>query len=132
MNPKEVIKQKIIIPTDNTQIQQVGVDLTLRNSIELEPHSFINTELAEQFNMKDYFGFLVIRSSYSRKGIFISSGVYDPGFKGVGGISLYNMSDETIKIDAGTRICQIIVFKANSASDYDGHYNHNNSIESKH
>ena len=105
--------------------------LVLRESIELCPHCFINVEVNENFDMQDTFGLIRIRSSLSRRGIFLSSGIYDPGFKGVGGVTLYNFSDDTINIAKYTRIGQMIVFQANSAKKYNGFYNQNKTIKSQ-
>jgi len=131
INPKKVVEREIIIPTKNTSVQQVGVDLTLKNTVVIKHGKFKNVEIAETFNMQKYFGLLIIRSSFSRQGIFMSSGVFDCGFKGMAGVSLYNLSGHTVKIDAGTRFCQLIVFKANYAKLYKGHYNISDNISSK-
>ena len=131
INPHEVIKNKIIIPSKNTKIQQVGIDLTSKDFNIIRKQDFKNIELAEQFDMQGYYGILIVRSSFSRQGLFISSGLYDCGFKGVGGISIYNMSDTDISINEGQRICQIVIYKGDYASLYDGFYNHNETIKSQ-
>ena len=51
--------------------------------------------------------------------------------KGKGGLTLYNMSDSAIMIEQGKRIAQMVIFKADAASQYDGHYNDSDSVESK-
>lgn len=141
INPNEVLNRKIIYSTNNDiitnnqekecQLQQVGIDLRLKENLVLDPHSYKNIEIYEKFDMQDTFGLLIIRSSLSRRGIFMSSGVFDPGFKGIGGVTLYNFQNDFIKLPALFRFCQIICFEANYASIYEGHYNRNNSIESK-
>jgi deoxycytidine triphosphate deaminase len=136
VNPRIVIERGVIscrngesIPEEN--VQQVGVDIRLLNGIVILPKGFINTEIYEKFDMQDTFGWPVIRSSFSRKGIFLSTGCYDPGFNGAGGCTIYNMTEETITIPAMTRFAQFVVFKANAAKNYDGHYNKTTNIESK-
>jgi deoxycytidine triphosphate deaminase len=132
IHPRIVIERRIIFNLQNEtkQIQQVGIDLTIKEDILLKPKEFKNVEVNEMFDMRDCFGLIVVRSSYSRIGVFVTSGVYDPGFKGVGGVSIYNLSDTNVIIQKGTRICQMVVFEANGET-YNGHYNSNNSIKSK-
>lgn len=129
--PLDVIKLGIVSNVTAEQIQQVGIDLRIANDVILDPHSFINVEVMEKFFMRDVFGLIRIRSSLSRLGIFLSSGVYDPGFQGVGGLSLYNFGKQRASFSKGTRVAQIIIFPAASSSVYDGHYNNNNSIDSQ-
>jgi deoxycytidine triphosphate deaminase len=132
LDPRVVLKRGIIkVADEDAQLQQVGVDLTLSEDVTILPGRCVNTSVAELFDMQDTFGLITIRSSYSRRGVFLSSGVYDPGFKGVGGVTLYNLSTETITLLKGTRIAQMIVFFAKPAKEYDGHYNHNHNIKSK-
>lgn len=136
VNPLKVIELGILKSRDGSPIpeeciQQVGVDVRIATEVVLEPKGFVNTEIYEQFNMQNYFGKPTIRSSFSRKGVFISSGEYDPGFCGIGGISIYNFSENKVTIPALTRIAQMVVFPANSAKMYDGHYNKVQSIDSK-
>ncbi len=136
VNPKEVIARGIISTRDGSPIpeeciQQIGVDLRLLNEVTINPCSFVNTEFYEKFDMQDTFGKPTIRSSFSRKGIFISSGEYDPGFNNFGGVSIYNLSDSPVTIPAMTRIAQMVVQNANTAKMYDGFYNKNNTIESQ-
>lgn len=65
---------------------------------------------------------LVIRSTFNRNGLFLTSGLYDSGFKGHIGFVLHNPS--TSKIYTGTRIGQIIFVESASAGVYAGGYNH--------
>lgn len=133
LNPKEVIKRGIIINVrnENTQVQQVGIDLTTVEEVVIPPRSFVNIAVFERFNMQDTFGLINIRSSLSRQGMFCTSGVYDPGFHGHGGVSIYNMSNVQQTLSAGMRIAQMIVFEANAASTYHGVYNQKLDINSQ-
>jgi len=65
---------------------------------------------------------LIIRSTFNRNGIFLTSGLYDSGFSGPIGFVLHNMSGPAI-ISVGTRIGQVKFIKADSADMYDGGYN---------
>ena len=131
INPMIVMSKGIIKKVTDEHIQQVGIDLSIAKTIQILPKSFANVAVEQEFNMQDCFGIVTQRSSYSRKGIFVTSGVYDTGFIGQGGFTIYNMTNDLIQLDAGTRVAQMIVYEANPASKYDGHYNDSESIDSK-
>ena len=65
----------------------------------------------------------IIRSTFNRNGIFLTSGLYDSGYKGHIGFALHNVAGYT-KIEQGTRIGQIIFVRSESAGIYAGGYNH--------
>ena len=68
--------------------------------------------------------YLIIRSTFNRNGIFITSGLYDSGFSGHIGFAIHNRSGQA-KIGLGTRIGQIIfVHSEDSGQLYSGGYNH--------
>lgn len=66
---------------------------------------------------------LIIRSTFNRNGIFLTSGLYDSGFKGHVAFAIHNRSDYAI-VKQGTRIGQIIFVESNSQGTYSGGYNH--------
>ena len=66
---------------------------------------------------------LIVRSTFNRNGIFITSGLYDSGFKGHCGFAIHNNSG-TAYIAPNTRIGQIIFVDSESAKMYDGGWNH--------
>ena len=124
INPNDIIALKILTPTSNTKVQQVGIDCTLKAECVLPPHSFANVEIAEIIDLPaTVYMELKLRSSLARRGMLMGCGVYDPGFHGDSGCILHNLSNETITIAAGTRICQAVFYKADAASSYDGKYN---------
>lgn len=66
---------------------------------------------------------LYTRSSFTRNGIFITSGLYDSGFKGQIGFTIYTIGGNLI-VAPGTRIGQIAFVKSDSAGVYAGGWNH--------
>ena len=66
---------------------------------------------------------VITRSTFNRNGIFITSGLYDSGFKGHIGFVIHNMV-ASAKIGAGTRIGQIAFIESEAAKMYDGGWNH--------
>lgn len=66
---------------------------------------------------------LYTRSTFARNGVFIMSGLFDAGFKGNVGFTIYTIGGP-IDIAPGTRIGQIAFILAPSAGVYAGGYNH--------
>ena len=66
---------------------------------------------------------IIIRSTFSRNGLFITSGLWDSGFKGSIGMAIHNRSGEAF-IAPGTRIGQIIFIESQNALMYAGGWNH--------
>lgn len=65
---------------------------------------------------------LVIRSTFNRNAVFISSGFYDSGFKGNIGFTIHNLYGHTF-IEQGTLIGQIAFAVSDSEGEYAGGYN---------
>lgn len=66
---------------------------------------------------------LVVRSTFNRNGIFLTSGLYDSGFEGHIGFAIHNNSGYAF-ISPGTRIGQIIFVHSENATMYAGGWNH--------
>lgn len=66
---------------------------------------------------------LTIRSSFSRCGLRLSSGLYDSGFQGHIGATIVNNSRTTFITEPGTRIAQIAFHASDSAKQYAGGWN---------
>jgi len=65
---------------------------------------------------------LVIRSTLNRNGLFLTSGLYDSGFKGHIAGAIHNRSGFAF-IEPGTRVGQIIFVESKNAGMYAGGYN---------
>lgn len=66
---------------------------------------------------------LYTRSSFARNGVFIMSGLYDSGYKGHIGFTIYTIGG-AVEIEKGTRIGQIALVSAETAKMYAGGWNH--------
>ena len=66
---------------------------------------------------------LIIRSTFNRNGIFLTSGLYDTGYKGHIGFMLHNRSGLAL-IERGVRVGQIEFYASDSAGQYSGGWNH--------
>jgi deoxycytidine triphosphate deaminase len=73
----------------------------------------------------------VVRSTLCRNGFFITSGLYDTGFKGHVGFVLQNRSGQA-KIEQGSRVGQLIFVEASNAGVYAGGYNHEKGTAAPH
>ena len=122
INPETVLHFGYIKPAKNTLTQQVGIDVTTKNDLCIPPHKFAQVESAEEFNMRGVFAIPVARSTYNRRGILMPGCVIDPGYKGTIWMSIYNFTDEPFSIYAGTRVMQVVFFRADAAKMYDGQY----------
>ena len=66
-------------------------------------------------------GFVITRSTLNRNGCFLTSGLYDTGYKGVmAGVLHVNCG--LMRIKPGTRIGQYLNWQAEALSKYDGDY----------
>jgi len=123
LNPRKIIDDKILKIHKHTKVQQVGIDLTVSEFIELPQGHAYNVLLNEIVELPDdVYAMLYGRSSYNREGVLIRGSVYDPGYKGQVGCTIYNMSGNFLKIKPNERICQMMFFRADPASKYDGQY----------
>lgn len=66
---------------------------------------------------------LYTRSTLARNGVFIVSGLYDSGYKGHVGFTIYPIGGNIV-IQPGTRVGQIAFVSADSARLYAGGWNH--------
>lgn len=66
---------------------------------------------------------LIIRSTYSRNGLYLTSGIFDSGYQGNIGAALHVKVGPAL-IGQGTRIGQIAFHSSDSAGIYAGGYNH--------
>ena len=94
--------------------------------IIIPAHSFILATTAEYIQLpRDISAFVEGRSSIGRTGLFIqNASVVGPGFKGKLTLELYNSNILPIRLVAGMRICQLILFQMDRECErpYKGKY----------
>lgn len=66
---------------------------------------------------------LYTRSTFARNGIFIASGLYDSGYKGHIGFTIYTVGGPAL-VEVGVRIGQVALISADTSHLYAGGYNH--------
>lgn len=74
---------------------------------------------------------LVPRSSFTRNGFLLTSGLYDSGFKGHIGFVLHNRGGDA-RVFEGTRIGQVIFVESENALMYGGGYSHDEGTVAPH
>lgn len=90
-----------------------GLDLRIKHDVMLEPNQrqLVTTGVAVEIP-SGCVGLVFPRSGLaSAAGITLSNavGVIDSGYRGKIRVPLYNISDTTVTLDAGTRVCQLVV-----------------------
>ena len=139
-------------PMDQDQIEPASIDLRLGNTF-LVPrttsgiHSMSETPEYEEVTANEFIvpahGFVLAttreflripddltafvegRSSVGRLGLFIqNAGWVDPGFEGAITLELFNANHAPMRIEAGRRICQLVLAKADGVVEnpYRGKY----------
>lgn len=66
---------------------------------------------------------LIIRSTFNRNGLFLTSGLYDSGYVGHLGFAVHNRGGIAL-IEPHTRVGQVIFVSSDSAGLYAGGWNH--------
>lgn len=123
INPQKIVERGIVEMSEYSQIQQVGIDLSIDSSIIVPNLAFSTFVINEKIHMPpDMFALVFSRSTWNRQGIIIRGVVLDPGYEGRPSFTIYNLSGDFKKFEKGTRMLQIVFFRANAASKYDGQY----------
>lgn len=66
---------------------------------------------------------LIVRSTFNRAGLFVTSGLYDSGYNGNIGAAIHNNGNTRALVGKGVRVGQIIFVKSESVGVYAGGYN---------
>lgn len=95
--------------------------------ILISPNSFILATTIERIKLPpNVAGMISGRSSVGRQGLFVeNAGYVDPGFDGHITLELYNAGPNSLWIEAGTRVAQLILHDMDrpTANPYSGKYN---------
>ena len=114
------------IVTMDSPIQYADIKPIQGKYINIPPHSFILGTTREIINLPDDLtAFVEGRSSIGRMGLFVqNAGWVDPGFRGQITLEFFNASDNTIQLEVGRRIAQLVFVKMGNPCrvPYDGKY----------
>lgn len=126
-------------PTTGKEKKQMrgGEELTTANNVA--NNMFSLTERTSYDMLSDMFvklpegvaAMTIIRSSFCRNGLFLTSGLYDSGFEGHIGCVIHNNNGRA-EIEKGIRIGQIMFIQAEAAGLYAGGFNHGKGTAALH
>jgi len=106
--------------------QEIEYDRAEGDEFIVPTHGFVLATTAEYIELPDDLtAFVEGRSSVGRSGLFIqNAGWVDPGFQGAITLELYNANSAPMKIQAGRRICQLVLAQADAPvlRPYNGKY----------
>ena len=69
----------------------------------------------------DEAGWVITRSTLNRNGVFLTSGLYDSGYRGIMAACMH-VNCGLFSVQRGTRVGQYLTFKAEALKSYDGSY----------
>lgn len=90
-------------------LSSAGYDVRIRERVVLRPGDFSLASTVERFTMpNDLLARVADKSSWARKGLTVQNTVVEPGWAGFLTLELANHGPNTLKIEAGLPIAQII------------------------
>jgi dUTP pyrophosphatase len=88
-----------------------GYDLFVSRSVWIEPGTFVDVHCGVACNLPEgYWGLIIGRSSaLRRRGLMVTQGVIDAGYRGELFAGAWNLRDEPVRIEEGERLAQFIL-----------------------
>jgi len=114
----------VISPFAKESLQPASYDLRVSNDTVLRKGSYNLVPSLEWVEIpEDLAATLRCRSSYGRRGVIISAGFVDPGFRGQLTLCLINMGNDDIALKKNDRIVQMIIHEVRDGGMlYNGRY----------
>jgi dCTP deaminase len=119
------------ISPNGFKLNPAGIDLRVDREIRLEPKQQTLVASIETVELSDQLvGFLHLRSSLAREGLFASLALVDPGFRGQLTVSLYNAGDSTVNLAKGERFIQLSIIRLGkpAINEYSGRYQNSSGV----
>jgi len=119
-----------ILPSE-FRLNPAGVDLRIDRDIHLEPKQQLLVASIERVELSNgIVGFLHLRSSLAREGLFASLALVDPGFRGQLTVSLYNSGDSAVNLGKGERFIQLSLLRLGkpAINKYAGRYQNSSGV----
>ncbi len=117
-----------ITPFDETKLTPNGYDFSIENPVVIESKKGLQLETKEYVRLPSFImAQMLLRSSYSRRGLIGSFGFVDAGFIGKIRFYVFNSSDEPIEISNQKGVFQMIFMSLDKPalkeySERSGHY----------
>jgi dCTP deaminase len=114
----------IIRPYGKECQQPASYDLRMAEDTVLKPGSCTLAHTLEWLELpSDLAATIRTRSSYGRRGILVTAGFVDPGFRGQLTLGLVNMGREAVHLKMNDRVVQLILQEVLEADQtYEGRY----------
>jgi dCTP deaminase len=114
----------VISPYSSECQQPASYDLRIGNDIGVGPGACTLAHSLEWIEIPpDLAATLRTRSSYGRRGILVTAGFVDPGFRGQLTLGLVNMGNEPLTLKRGDRVVQMIMHQVTQGDViYEGRY----------
>lgn len=144
VDPREVVKNGWVKLSSYSKIQQSGIDISVNKIEQLigprdlkNPHTMVKKLVTPSLWLKentaydftcheyvevpkDCIAIIFVRSTYNRRGAFVTTGLYDNGFRGyIQGMLRTNCP---VYLPKNERIAQIVFIRCNHVAQYDGQY----------
>jgi dCTP deaminase len=114
----------VIRPYASECQQPASYDLRIAEDTLLKPGSCTLAHTLEWVELPaDLAATIRTRSSYGRRGVLVTAGFVDPGFRGQLTLGLVNMDEETVDLKMHDRVVQLILHQVLGADQtYEGRY----------
>jgi len=113
------------------RLNPAGVDLRIDRDVCLKSKQQLLVASIERVELSDRIvGFLHLRSSLAREGLFASLALVDPGFRGQLTVSLYNSGDSAVNLTRGERFIQLSLLRLGkpAVNKYAGRYQNSSGV----
>ena len=113
------------------RLNPAGVDLRIDRNVRLKPKQQLLVASMERVELSNRIvGFLHLRSSLAREGLFASLALVDPGFRGQLTVSLYNSGDSPVILAKGERFIQLSLLRLGKPAikEYRGRYQNSSGV----
>jgi dCTP deaminase len=124
-------KGELTILPSGFRLNPAGVDLRVDRNVRLKPKQHSLVASIERVELSDRIvGFLHLRSSLAREGLFASLALVDPGFRGQLTVSLYNSGDSPVNLAKGERLIQLSLLRLGkpAINKYAGRYQNSTGV----
>ncbi len=124
-------KGELTILPGGFRLNPSGVDLRVDRNVRLKPKQQLLVASMERVELSNgIVGFLHLRSSLAREGLFASLALVDPGFRGQLTVSLYNSGDSAVNLGKGERFIQLSLLRLGkpAINKYAGRYQNSSGI----
>jgi dCTP deaminase len=106
-------------------LSAASYDVRIAQSVTIDPGAFVLASTMERFDIPN--DVLIVahdKSSWARRGLAVQNTIFDPGWRGYATLELTNHGTETLTIQRGDPIAQVVchLLTESTTQPYDGKY----------